>query len=62
MLFSVGPAFFLFWPSGALPCLRLSPGRRLVYLSYLRKQLTALHANVAITAKRGVGYTLEVRE
>lgn len=33
-----------------------------VYLSYLRKRLTALHANVAITAKRGVGYTLEVRE
>ena len=31
MLFSVGPAFFLFWPSGALPCLRLSPGRRLWY-------------------------------
>ncbi|MFQ6829663.1 MAG: hypothetical protein ACLRSY_08265 [Acutalibacter sp.] len=45
-----------------MPCLRLSPGRRLVYLSYLRKRLTALHANVAITAKRGVGYTLEVRE
>lgn len=33
-----------------------------VYISYLRKRLTALHANVAITAKRGVGYTLEVRE
>lgn len=33
-----------------------------VYISYLHKRLTALHANVAITAKRGVGYTLEVRE
>ena len=33
-----------------------------VYISYLRKRLTALHANVAITGKRGVGYTLEVRE
>lgn len=33
-----------------------------VYISYLRKRLTAPHANVAITAKRGVGYTLEVRE
>ena len=33
-----------------------------VYISYLRKRLTSLHANVAITAKRGVGYTLEVRE
>lgn len=33
-----------------------------VYLSYLRKRLSALHANVAITAKRNVGYTLEVRQ
>ena len=31
-----------------------------VYISYLRKRLSALDANVAITAKRGVGYTLEV--
>ena len=33
-----------------------------VYLSYLRKRLSALHANVATTAKRNVGYTLEVRQ
>ena len=33
-----------------------------VYISYLRKRLSALGANVAITAKRGVGYTLEVLE
>lgn len=31
-----------------------------VYISYLRKRLAALQANVAIIAKRGVGYTLEV--
>lgn len=31
-----------------------------VYISYLRKRLTALDANVAIIAKRNVGYTLEV--
>lgn len=31
-----------------------------VYISYLRKRLTALDANVTITAKRNVGYTLEV--
>ncbi len=31
-----------------------------VYISYLRKRLTALDANVAITAKRNVGYMLEV--
>lgn len=31
-----------------------------VYISYLRKRLVALDANVAITAKRNVGYTLEV--
>ncbi len=31
-----------------------------VYISYLRKRLTALNANVAIAAKRNVGYTLEV--
>lgn len=31
-----------------------------VYISYLRKRLAALDANVAITAKRNVGYTLEV--
>ncbi len=32
-----------------------------VYLSYLRKKLTALEANVSIKAKRGLGYTLEER-
>lgn len=31
-----------------------------VYISYLRKRLVALDANVTITAKRNVGYTLEV--
>ena len=31
-----------------------------VYVSYLRKRLTALKANVAIRAKRNIGYTLEV--
>lgn len=33
-----------------------------VYLTYLRKKLTALNANVIIQAKRNVGYTLEVIE
>lgn len=33
-----------------------------VYISYLRKRLTALSANVAIRAKRNVGYTLEIEE
>lgn len=32
-----------------------------VYISYLRKKLTALGANVAIKAKRGIGYTLELK-
>lgn len=31
-----------------------------VYISYLRKHLSALHANVHITVKRNIGYTLEV--
>jgi DNA-binding response OmpR family regulator len=31
-----------------------------VYISYLRKKLTALDADVAIRASRGLGYTLEV--
>lgn len=31
-----------------------------VYLSYLRKRLSALGADVAIIGKRGVGYSLEV--
>lgn len=31
-----------------------------VYISYLRKRLAALHANVTIAAKRNVGYRLEV--
>lgn len=30
-----------------------------VYISYLRKKLAALHANVQIKAQRNVGYTLE---
>ena len=30
-----------------------------VYISYLRKKLTALNANVQIKVSRGVGYTLE---
>jgi two-component system response regulator ArlR len=33
-----------------------------VYISYLRKRLSALNANVVIQAKRNVGYTLEVAE
>ena len=33
-----------------------------VYISYLRKRLTALSANVVIRAKRNVGYTLEVEK
>lgn len=32
-----------------------------VYISYLRKKLAGLGANVEIRAMRGVGYTLEVR-
>lgn len=31
-----------------------------VYISYLRKKLTSLGANVALKAKRGIGYTLEL--
>ncbi len=31
-----------------------------VYISYLRKKLTSLGADVAIRAKRGIGYTLEL--
>ena len=30
-----------------------------VYLSYLRKRLTALGSGVEIKARRGIGYTLE---
>lgn len=33
-----------------------------VYISYLRKRLAALNANVEIKAKRNIGYTLEVAE
>ena len=33
-----------------------------VYISYLRKRLSALGANVEIRAKRNIGYTLEVME
>ena len=38
------------------------PGTVWVYISYLRKRLAALDANVAIQVKRNVGYTLEVTE
>lgn len=38
------------------------PGAVWVYISYLRKRLAALNANVAIRTKRNVGYTLEVVE
>ena len=30
-----------------------------VYISYLRKKLTALHANIQIKAARNAGYSLE---
>ena len=30
-----------------------------VYISYLRKKLTALHANIQIKASRNAGYSLE---
>ena len=33
-----------------------------VYISYLRKKLTALQANVQIKATRNVGYTLEEKK
>ncbi len=33
-----------------------------VYISYLRKKLTAMDANVEIRSKRGLGYCLEVLE
>ncbi len=33
-----------------------------VYISYIRKRLAALNANVAVQAKRNIGYTLEVAE
>lgn len=36
------------------------PGTVWVYISYLRKRLSSIGANVVITAKRNVGYTLEV--
>ena len=31
-----------------------------VYISYLRKKLSSLGADVVIRAKRGIGYTLEL--
>ena len=37
------------------------PGIVWVYISYLRKKLAALGADVAIRAKRGIGYTLELK-
>ena len=33
-----------------------------VYISYLRKKLVSLKANVELKAKRNIGYTLEARE
>lgn len=33
-----------------------------VYISYLRKRLTALNANIVLRGKRNIGYTLEVME
>ena len=33
-----------------------------VYISYLRKKLRSLGANVQIAARRGVGYRLEVHD
>ena len=33
-----------------------------VYISYLRKKLAAVGADVSIKASRGIGYTLEVKE
>lgn len=33
-----------------------------VYISYIRKKLSAVGADVEIKASRGVGYTLEVKE
>ena len=32
-----------------------------VYISYLRKKLAALHANIEIKSRRGVGYSLEAQ-
>ena len=32
-----------------------------VYISYLRKKLSALGADVLIASRRGLGYTLEVK-
>ncbi len=33
-----------------------------VYISYLRKKLAALHADIQIRASRNVGYSLEEAE
>ena len=33
-----------------------------VYISYLRKKLAALHANVQIRATRNTGYSLEEKQ
>ena len=33
-----------------------------VYISYLRKKLAALHADIQIKALRNAGYTLEEKE
>lgn len=39
----------------------IEPGTVWVYISYLRKRLASLDADVVISARRGVGYTLEVK-
>ncbi|NLW69472.1 MAG: response regulator transcription factor [Eubacteriaceae bacterium] len=36
------------------------PGAVWVYISYLRRRLSAIDANITIEAKRGVGYSLKV--
>ena len=33
-----------------------------VYISYIRKKLASVGADIEIKASRGVGYTLEVKE
>lgn len=38
------------------------PGTVWVYISYLRKRLLTLQANVSIHVRRGVGYTLQAEE
>lgn len=40
---------------------RADAGSVWVYISYLRKRLAAVNADVALQSRRGVGYSLEVR-